>query len=139
VPLFQWTMLAGYVTFVEGADLERAWAWFRRRLAPRFGEPLTVIYDGGSERVARQANVFRALDIFGRLDLVDLRAGASKFGLTLQEGRGRVLVATPSGPREGFPGLTWLARKLPLLWPLAVPSFLPGAAKRNLRAAEVGK
>jgi len=40
VPMFQWTALALYVTFIDAADLARAGAWLRVRFSPlaaRFG------------------------------------------------------------------------------------------------------
>ena len=31
IPMFQWDVLSAYVLFIDGADLERAWCWIRRR------------------------------------------------------------------------------------------------------------
>jgi uncharacterized membrane protein YphA (DoxX/SURF4 family) len=61
VPMFQWIALAMYVTFVDPADLARAWRWIRRVAAAR-----PVAFSAGSERAAE---VLRAADVFGRLRL----------------------------------------------------------------------
>jgi hypothetical protein len=58
VPMFQWIALAIYVTFVDPADLSRAWGWVRSVVKAR---PVAF---APSERAAE---VLRAADIFGRL------------------------------------------------------------------------
>lgn len=63
VPMFQWIALATYVTFVDAADLARAWSWARRIVNAR-----PVAFSAGS---ARAAEVLQAADIFGRLRLAD--------------------------------------------------------------------
>ena len=80
VPMFQWTALAVYVTFVDAADLARAWSWIRTRAAS--GEPrsLVVSFDPDVVQSRRAAEVLLALDIFGRLQVTDRResgAGAT--------------------------------------------------------------
>jgi len=132
-PMFQWDVLSAYILFVYPADLDRAWNWIRSRIAPHLGEPVTVICDANSERARRIANVLRALDIFRRLSLTDLRAAQSEYEIPLALNRDRLLVVTPSGPRQGRDALQSLARVIPLLWPLALFSFLrpsPPTARR---------
>jgi uncharacterized membrane protein YphA (DoxX/SURF4 family) len=63
VPMFQWIVLALYVTFVDPADLARAWAWVRRLVGAR---PVAF-----SARSQRAAEVLQAADVFGRLRLVE--------------------------------------------------------------------
>ena len=67
VPLFQWIILATYVTFVEPADLTRAWAWVRGRVTPYLAEPIIVSYD---PQWLPTVNVIRALDVFQRIRFV---------------------------------------------------------------------
>jgi hypothetical protein len=124
IPLFQWDVLSAYVLFVEPADMERAWNWIRGRIALHLGEPVTVIYDGTSERLRRIAEVLRAIDIFRRLSLIDLRGSRTQYDIPLERDRKRLLVGTPSGFRQGPDGLQGLARVVPLLWPLALPAAL---------------
>lgn len=135
VPLFQFIILSVYVTFIDPADLARTWKWIRNRVAPRLGAPLTVIYDGGSARIANLANVLQALDIFGQLRITDLRSGAAPLGMSRKDGQNRIFVATPSGLREGWDGLSYAARVLPLLWPLAIRGFFPRQSKDPVSAA----
>lgn len=57
IPMFQWDILTSYVLFIDGADLGRAWNWISGCVGPYLGERITVIYDGGSERLRRVANL----------------------------------------------------------------------------------
>ena len=141
VPLFQWVILATYVNFVYPEDLARAWAWVRERVGPRLGEPVAVAYDGASLQVARRAELLRALDVFARLRLVDIRSGAEAAGVSAKEARNRLLVVAPDGPREGFDGLCYVARRVPLLWPLAPAAVLRRGSRvkgKGLAAQERG-
>jgi len=63
VPMFQWIALALYVTFIDAADLARAWSWVRRAVNAR-----PVAFAPAS---ARAAEVLQAADVFGRLRLAD--------------------------------------------------------------------
>jgi hypothetical protein len=63
VPMFQWIALALYVTFIDAADLARAWSWVRRTVNAR-----PVAFAPAS---ARAAEVLQAADVFGRLRLTD--------------------------------------------------------------------
>jgi hypothetical protein len=136
VPLFQWIILATYVTFIYPEDLARARVWVSERLAARFGQPVDVVYDGGSERATRAARVLSALDIFGRLRIRDLRSPDARqaWPELASTARSRVLIATPLGWRAGLGGLRFVAPMVPLLWPLAPASFF-GAQKHAARAA----
>jgi hypothetical protein len=124
VPLFQWDVLSAYVLFIYPADMARAWNWIRGRLAVFLGEPVTVIYDGRSERLRRIANVLLAIDIFRRLSLTDLRDSRTQYDIPPEADRKRLLVATHSGFRQGLDGVQSLAGSVPLLWPLALPGAL---------------
>jgi hypothetical protein len=136
VPLFQWIIISTYITFVDPRDLARFWNSIRVRAVAYMGEPVTVIYDGGSVRIARAANVLRAVDVFHRLQLVDLRSRWAAYGLSRKQGHNRLLVSTPSGLREGFGGLSYLARVVPLLWPLAISSFFADRSKETFSTAK---
>lgn len=63
VPMFQWIALALYVTFIDAADLARAWSWVRRAVNAR---PIAF-----APASARAAEVLQAADVFGRLRLTD--------------------------------------------------------------------
>lgn len=81
VPMFQWTTLALYVTFLQSGDIEKAWAWLRERVAGRSHNPVLASYDANDFASRRATEVLRALDPFGRLRLVNRkeRAAAGAF------------------------------------------------------------
>ncbi|HXW18016.1 MAG TPA: HTTM domain-containing protein [Candidatus Acidoferrales bacterium] len=120
VPMFQWDVLSAYVLFIEPNDLTRAWNWLRERVTKRLGTPITVYYDGGSERLRARANFLRAIDIFRRLALTDLRTVREAKSLDAEIDQGRLAVDTPAGLRQGSDAMRALTSAVPLLWPLAV-------------------
>jgi len=124
VPLFEWDVFSAYVLFVEPNDMARFWNWICYHIASHLGGPVTVIYDGASERLRRFANLLRAIDIFHRLSLVDLRDSQTHYNLPPESNRERLLIGIPSGFKQGPDGLQTLAAVVPLLWPLALPAAL---------------
>jgi hypothetical protein len=110
--MFQWDVLSAYVLFIEPADLARVWNWIRTHSAKYFAERLTVIYDGASPRQTRSANLLQAIDIFGRLSLVDQRESPA------HRGGEKLQVATSAGVLRGPHAARALARVIPLLWPI---------------------
>jgi len=72
VPMFQWTALAFYVTFVDEADLARVWERVRGRLPGRMREPVAVFAES-----RRAGDVLAALDVFGRARVVSRAADAA--------------------------------------------------------------
>jgi Vitamin K-dependent gamma-carboxylase len=122
VPMFQWDILSAYVLFIDPADLSRFWNRISARAASLLGEPVTVVYDAGSERLRVQANLLRALDVFHRLTFADARA--ADISIPPHVDRERLIIEAPCGPRQGFEGLQAAARVLPLLWPLALPAAI---------------
>jgi hypothetical protein len=136
VPLFQWIAMASYVTFIDAADLSRAWAWLRRSLARRLGNPLDVIYDGADSRAVRLANVLRAVDVFARLNMIERHSanvGSEWPALSGLRGRPTLLVEVHGFVYEGFKGLLAISRVVPLLWWLAPFLFLSGQRKQSFR------
>ena len=120
IPMFQWDVLSAYVLFIDAADLERVWKRVRERVGGYFGERVTVIYDGGSERMRRVANLLGAIDIFGRLSFVDSRDAASQGGVRGKGARNELVAETSSGAWRGLDALRMVAAVVPLLWPVYV-------------------
>ena len=142
IPLFQWVIISTYVTFIYPEDLARAWAGVRRRVTGGAQPSVFVIYDGASPALANRANVLRAIDVFGRLGVLDARSAEARSEcpeLTLSEAGNRLVFVTSAGLREGFDGLRSIARLVPLLWPLAPFSAGARQAKLPLRAASAPK
>ena len=120
IPMFQWDVLSAYVLFIDAGDMERVWNRIRERVGGYFGERVTVIYDGGSERLRRIANLLGAIDIFGRLSLVDSRDAGAQGGVRVKGARNELVVETSSGARHGSDALQTVAAVVPLLWPVYV-------------------
>jgi hypothetical protein len=119
VPMFEWDILSAYVLFIDAADLERAWNWISGRVGLHFGERITVIYDGGSERLRRIANLLGALDIFGRLRITDARDWGTPSD-DAKAARNEIVVMTQSGAQRRFDGMRRVAAVVPLMWPVFV-------------------
>jgi Vitamin K-dependent gamma-carboxylase len=142
IPLFQWIMMSSYVTFIDPADLSRAWGWLRRRVAGRLGNPVDVIYDGSSVGSDRLANVLRAIDIFGRLRFIDrhsLEVRTAWPALSGRQGEPCLLIGANGSLLEGFSGLVAISRLVPLLWWLAPAALVSGSWRQPLRAAKAAK
>ena len=120
IPMFQWDVLSAYVLFIDGADLEKAWSWISAHVGAYLGERITVIYDGGSERLRRIANLLGALDIFGRLRITDARDLGTQPGVDAKAARKGLMVVTQSGARQGLDGMRRVAAVVPLMWPVFV-------------------
>ena len=130
IPMFQWDVLTAYVLFIDAADLERVWNWISNHVRPFPGERMTVIYDGGSERLRRVANLLGALDIFGRLRITDARDLGRPSGVDAKAARNEIVVVTNSGARQGLEGMRRVAGVVPLMWPVFVALSI-----RRLRAS----
>jgi hypothetical protein len=142
IALFQWVAMAGYITFIDPADLTRAWAWVRRRFAGRLGDPADVVYDGNLARAARLANVLRAIDIFGRLNIVDRHSSEARNGpsaLLAAQQPAALLISRRGCVYPGAKGILAISPLVPLLWPFAPVSFLAGQPKRVFRMAKATK
>jgi hypothetical protein len=142
VPLFQWIIMAGYVTFIDPRDLSRSWAWVRRRFASWLGDPVEVIYDGSSVPNIRLVNVLRAIDIFGRLKFIDWHSSEVRTAwpdLSIRQGSISLLISARGSLHEGFNALAAISRLIPLLWWLAPVSLVTGSWRQPLRAVKAGR
>ncbi len=139
IALFQWVAMAGYVTFIDPADLTRAWSWVQRTFASRLGAPADVIYDSQYTRAARLANVLQAIDVFRRLSIVDLHSSAAGNALPAAQAPERLLICRRGSVYTGAKGILAISGLVPLLWPLAPLSLLLGQPKRPFCAAKAAK
>lgn len=129
IPLFQWIAIATYVTFIEPADLSRAWTWFRRRVAGRLGNTVDVAYNGSCIRTARWANVLRAVDVLGRLNVTDMR----------MPGGAWLVIDKKGSIYKGFSGFLEISARVPLLWFFAPLSLALSRQKESVPAANAAK
>jgi Vitamin K-dependent gamma-carboxylase len=138
IPMFEWITVSTLVTFVYPEDLARFWARIRARVTPWLGGVRIVLYDPLLTPSARTADVLRAVDIFGRLQLVDARSPAARppgAGRSPSVGKGRFLVQTPGGLRSGLAAWIAIAPVVPVLWLLAPLSVFSRAARQPSGAA----
>ena len=138
IALFQWIAMAGYVTFIDPADLTRAWASIRRHIGGCLGERADVIYDGNCSRAVRLTNVLRAIDVFERLNFSDLNASPPP-ALPLTQQPVQVVIWRRGSAYQGAKALLAVSPLLPLLWPLAPFALLQSQPKRSFRMAKATK
>ncbi len=142
IPLFQWMMMITYVTFIYPEDLTRAWAWVRQRVGPWLGTPVNVVYDGAVPRAVRIVSVLQAMDVFGRLRVIDRHAPELSLAhpdLTASASGPEVRFVTPRGVYEGLSGLSAIAPLIPALWPLAPLALLDRHARDVFGAAATAR
>jgi len=91
----------------------------------------TVLYDGQCRFCRSQIAVLRRLDLGSRLRFVSLHDPevARDFPElpTADLMRQMYVVDTSGGARGGVDAVRYLSRRLPPLWPLAVPLHVPGS------------
>lgn len=102
----------------------------RRMVAARPGHD-TVLYDGECRFCRGQIAVLRRFDPTGRLRFLSLHdpgVGAEFPELAADDlAREMHVVDTTGRTRAGATAVRYLSRRLPLLWPLAVPLHVPGS------------
>ena len=91
----------------------------------------TVLYDGGCPMCRRTVRVLRRLDWLHRLTFVDATDAVVRErvapGLTEAEVLVEMYVVNDTGARAGgYAGYLWIARVVPLMWPMALLGPLPG-------------
>jgi predicted DCC family thiol-disulfide oxidoreductase YuxK len=91
----------------------------------------TVLYDGGCPMCRRTVRVLRRLDWLGRLTFMDATDAAVREriapGLTEAQVLVEMYVVSDTGALAGgFAGYLWIARAVPVLWPMAVLGPVPG-------------
>jgi predicted DCC family thiol-disulfide oxidoreductase YuxK len=91
----------------------------------------TVLYDGQCRFCRGQIAILRRFDPTGRLRFVSLHdpVVASEFPELSPDDLSREMhvVETTGRSRAGAEAVRYLSRRLPLLWPLAVPLHVPGS------------
>jgi predicted DCC family thiol-disulfide oxidoreductase YuxK len=123
IPLFGFIMMSAYVTFIEPADLERAFAWVRTRFnsVSGFKEPIPVLYDGKCSFCVRSLEVLQRLDVLRRVSFHSMHEPETRRqfpDFDALRGENEMLVRTPGGWLGGFFAFRHLARHLPLFWPV---------------------
>jgi predicted DCC family thiol-disulfide oxidoreductase YuxK len=122
---FALIMVAGNLAFVPGAWL--------RRLATGADQPeLRVLYDGACPRCRSSMAALTAADpdqVIEPIDLTAVDVRSIHPALALEEClRSMHTVSSEGQVTAGFDAMRAIARRLPLLWPLALIGHLPGVA-----------
>jgi predicted DCC family thiol-disulfide oxidoreductase YuxK len=131
IPLFAPIMVAGYLTFVEPAHLSKAFAWVRSHFNryTGFKFPIPVFYDGKCSFCIRSMEVVKRIDVLRRLEFHDMhKAEVRKQYPDFNKDRGNkeMLVRTEAGNwYGGFYAFRFLAKHLPLCWPILPLLYLP--------------
>lgn len=127
IPIFQWVMMVGLLSFIEADDLERALQRLQGVLRNRWGAPMHVYFDGACVFCTRSANVVRAMDLLGRLNFVDFRDTAQlPKGFDKQRAEKELVLQTRSGVwLGGFDAFRWMAWRMPATWLLAPFLYVP--------------
>jgi len=91
----------------------------------------TVLYDGQCRFCRSQIALLRRLDVFGALrytSLHDEKVARDFPELPQERLREEMVVVDRAGTaRGGAEAVRYLSRRLPLLWPLALPLHVPGS------------
>jgi len=91
----------------------------------------TVLYDGQCRFCRGQIAILRRLDPSGRLRFLSLHdpAAAAGFPELAPDDLSREMHVVDTGGRcrAGAEAVRYLTRRLPLLWPLALPLHVPGS------------
>jgi predicted DCC family thiol-disulfide oxidoreductase YuxK len=127
IPMFGFTMIGAYVTFIEPADLQRVFAAIRRRVNGD-ASSIPVFYDAQCSFCTRTMEVVRALDIFQRLEFLPMQSPETKKrfpDFDEERGEREMLVRDRDGWLGGFYAFRRIARHLPLLWPVRPLLYLP--------------
>jgi len=90
----------------------------------------TVLYDGRCRFCRSQIAILRRLDLGGVLEFTSLHdpsVGRDFPELAYEDLLAQMVVVDTAGrARGGADAVRYLSRRLPLLWPLAVPLHIPG-------------
>jgi predicted DCC family thiol-disulfide oxidoreductase YuxK len=90
----------------------------------------TVLYDGRCRFCRSQIAILRRLDLGGVLEFTSLHdpsVGSDFPELAHDDLLAQMVVVDTAGrARGGAEAVRYLSRRLPLLWPLAVPMHIPG-------------
>ncbi len=107
-----------------------------------FGYVTFIDPAGNCNRTARLANVLRAIDVFGRLNIVDLHSSVVRNASPPLPGTqepARLLISRRGSVYEGAKGMLAISRLVPLLWPLAPLSLVLSQPKQSFRVAKATK
>lgn len=130
LPIFEWVFMATYIVYFYPEDMARSWDRIKAATTRYLGPPARLAYNGDCPLSVKLAGTAHRFDIFGRLELIDMResqseaiarelANSSVMPLLLVSEQGRAA----SGPQA----LQRIARACPMLWPMFLALSVPGS------------
>jgi predicted DCC family thiol-disulfide oxidoreductase YuxK len=133
IPLFGFIMVSAYITFVEPADLQRAWQKFTENINKFTGarSPIPVFYDGKCSFCKRSIRIAQSLDIFHRFiyhDMHSPKVQAEYQDLDLDRGLREFMIKRDNTWLGGFRAFRFMSHSIPAFWLLIPFVYLPGAA-----------
>jgi predicted DCC family thiol-disulfide oxidoreductase YuxK len=133
IPLFGFIMVSAYITFVEPADLQRAWQKFTENINKFTGarSPIPVFYDGKCSFCKRSIRIAQSLDIFHRFiyhDMHSPKVQADYKDLDLDRGLREFMIKRDNTWLGGFRAFRFMSHSIPAFWLLIPFIYLPGAA-----------
>jgi predicted DCC family thiol-disulfide oxidoreductase YuxK len=130
LPMFEWAFIFTYILFIYPEDLTRIWNRLKAELVRRFGEPYKLAFNGSCLLCVRLVGLIHRLDIFGRIQPVDINdkdATQILTGLPQDQAQQKLMVKDSKGNwLSGFPAFSFMTLRMPLLWPAAPVLGLPG-------------
>ena len=75
IPLFEWIMIAMYLTFLDPADLSQVWSHIKNRAVAHVKTGPTLLVDYKYSRCKKIADVISVLNIFGLINIEDIENG----------------------------------------------------------------
>jgi predicted DCC family thiol-disulfide oxidoreductase YuxK len=129
LPMFEWAFIFTYILFIYPEDLTRIWNRLKAELVRRFGEPYKLAFNGSCLLCVRLVGLIHRLDIFGRIQPVDINdkdATQILTGLPQDQAQQKLMVKDGKGNwLSGFPAFSFMTLRMPLLWPAAPVLGLP--------------
>lgn len=130
LPLFEYVMLAGYICFIDAADLSKLMGSIRRLAGKIIEKPLPSAYDDTCGVARRLAETVRRLDVFGWVQLIEIRelSGEQAIDASAADRRAHVFVLSRRDNKwlSGVPALRSLGLRLPLVLPFCWLFWIPG-------------
>lgn len=88
--------------------------------------PDTVYYDADCRFCSGGVSLLSRAGVLGEVDWTPIQSGSRPEGVTDEDLNRSMHLETASGVYSGFDAVKRIALRIPILWPLALISWLPG-------------
>lgn len=119
IPLFEWIMVATYITFLDSDDLSRVWLPIKRWCAAHVKTRPILLADYSCFRCKRTVELVRILDVFGLISTQDIgNIGGNTQPRHNCSNAAPTRMLTDSGFWSNLAVLISISPFIPMLWPL---------------------